>query len=293
MLKDFPSMRQAFRVLCDLPEGDDAAELLDFAARQQWMADLARRAESVARIDATMPFEPENQDLPKTLYQLYAASRVRDILLLAHQPGPAAGEVLELDRALGREQPVFQPVPVGQIIRFFAGIGCQPVTEASFDPILHEIITCDSADDPAAPVQVTGQAWPALMIGELVFARAGVHVRAGSAHAVSGVADRSALHWEYWRRHRTTSDGSFYWGHNSQWRTELRRDYITGRGHVYDSDAFSSSNSTRHIRLTGESARPRLTADQASFIKNRCQLRTGDEPGFEYLDYGIDERQQG
>jgi hypothetical protein len=33
---------------------------------------------------------------------------------------------------------------------------------------------------------ITGQAWPALMIGELAFARAGVHVRAGSEHAVPG-----------------------------------------------------------------------------------------------------------
>lgn len=32
-----------------------------------------------------------------------------------------------------------------------------------------------------------------------------------------------------------------------------------------------------------------LTADHASFIKNRCQLRT-DEPSFDYSDYGIDER---
>jgi hypothetical protein len=291
MLTDFPAMRQVFHALCDMSEGEDATELLGFAARQQWMADLARRAESVAQIDATIPFEPENQDLLETLWQLYAASRVRDILLLAHQPGPVTGEVRELDRALGREQPVFRSVPVGQITRFFAGIGCQPVTEASFDPILHEIITCDAADDPAAPVQVTGQAWPALMIGELVFARAGVHVRAGSAHAVPGVADRSALHWEYWRRHRTTSDGSFWWGHNSQFRTEVRRDYITSRGHVYDFDALSSSSSTFRIALTGESTRPQLTADQASFIKNRCQLRTGDEPDFHYLHCGIDERQ--
>ena len=290
MLRDFPAMRQVFHALRDMREEEDATELLGFAARQQWMADLAQRAESVARIDATMPFEPENHDLLATLYQLYAASRVHDILLLAHQPGPVTGEVRDLDRALGREQPVFRPVPVGQITRFFAGIGCQPVTEASFDPILHEIITCDAADDPAAPVQVTGQAWPTLMIGELVFARAGVQVRAGSAHAVPGAADRSALHWEYWRRHRTTSDGSFWWGHNSQWKTELRRDYITSRGHVYDFDAFSSSSSTRRAYLTGESARSQLTADQASFIKNRCQLRTGDEPGFHSLDYGIDER---
>lgn len=128
------------------------------------------------------------------------------------------------------------------------------------------------------------------MIGELVFTRAGVHVRAGSAHAVPGIADRSTLHWEYWRRHRATSDGSFWWGHNSQWATGFRRDYITSRGHVYDFDALSSYSRRRRLSLAGDSTQQPLTTDQASFIKNRCQLRTGAEPGFHYLDHGIDER---
>src|SRR5260370_24583917 len=147
-------------------------------------------------------------------------------------------------------------------------------TEAGFDPILHEIITCQAAADSGAPIQVTGHAWPALMIGELVFTRAGVHVRAGSAHAVPGIADRSTLHWEYWRRHRTTSDGSFWWGHNSQWKTPLRRDYITSSGHVYDFDALFSSFLRRGRQFVADGgAQQPLTADQASFIKNRCQLR--------------------
>ena len=128
------------------------------------------------------------------------------------------------------------------------------------------------------------------MIGELVFTRAGVHVRAGSAHAVPGIADRSTLHWEYWRRHRATSDGSFWWGHNSQWATGFRRDYITSRGHVYDFDALSSYSRRRRLSQAGDSTQQPLTTDQASFNKNRCQLRTGAEPGFHYLDHGIDER---
>ena len=273
-------------------EGEDATELLEFAARQQWMADLARRFESiVARFDDTMAYQPEDEGLVETLWQLYAASRVRDALLLTHQPAPADDSVRELDEALGRKQPVFRPVPVYQVTEFFAAIGCLPVTEASFDPILHEILTCKAASQPGAPIQITGQAWPALMIGELVFTRAGIHVRAGSAHAVPGVADRSALHWEYWRRHRTTSDGSFWWGHNSQWKTAPRRDYITSRGHVYDFDAlFSSFLRLMREHLPDGGAWHPLTADQASFIKNRCQLRNNNEPDFHYLDYGIDER---
>jgi hypothetical protein len=290
MLGEFPAIRQVFHALCSLGEAEDATELLGFAARQEWMGNLARRAASVARLDDTMPAEPETDDLRKTLWELYAASRVRDVLLLAHQPALADDSARDLDEALGREQPRFLPVPVGQIAEFFAAIGCQPVSEASFDPILHEIISCEAAVDPGAPIQVTGQAWPALMIGELVFTRAGVHVRAGSAHAVPGVADRSTLQWEYWRRYRPTCDGSFWWGHNSQWKTELRRDYITSRGHVYDYDAFSSFS--RQIRLSAadDSAQAPLTADQVSFIKNRCQLRTDEEPSFRFLGYGIDER---
>src|ERR1700722_1354342 len=38
MLTDFPGMRQVFHALCDMSEGEDATELLGFAARQQWMA---------------------------------------------------------------------------------------------------------------------------------------------------------------------------------------------------------------------------------------------------------------
>lgn len=290
MLSEFPAIRQVFHALCALGEGEDATELLDFAARQEWMADLARRAQSVARLDDTWPVEPESDDLLKTLWELYAASRVRDVLLWAHQPRPAGDEVRELDQALGRKQPAFRRVPVDQIIRFFSAIGCQPVTAASFDPILHEIITCRAAPEPSARIQVTGQAWPALMIGELVFARAGVRVRAGSAHAAPGVADQSGLHWEYWRRHRTTVDGSFWWGHNSQWKTEVRRDYITSRGHVYDFDALYGFYGRRRRFLADHSALQPLTPDQASFIKNRCQLRTDANPDFQYLTCGIDER---
>jgi hypothetical protein len=293
MLRRFPAIRQVFHALCTMDEGEDAGELLAFAARQEWMADLARRFESVARLDDTMAYEPEDDGLLDTLWQLYAASRVCDALLLAHQPAPADESVRELDEALGRKLPLFRPVPVGQITQFFAGIGCKPVTEAGFDPILHEIITCEPADDPGAPIQITGQAWPVLMIGELVFARAGVHVRAGHVHAVHGIADRSTLHWEYWRRHRTTCDGSFWWGSNSQWKTALRRDYITSRGHIYDYDAvFSSFHRLRRQRLADDDGvQQPLTAEQASFIKNRCQLlRLDDDPGFHYLYYGIDER---
>lgn len=89
-LREFPAIRQVFHALCAMGEGEDATELLDFAGRQQWMADVAGRFQTVvARFDDTMAYEPEDDGLAETLWQLYAASRVRDVLFLAHQPVPA------------------------------------------------------------------------------------------------------------------------------------------------------------------------------------------------------------
>ena len=60
MLSEFPAIRQVFHALCAMGEGEDAAGLLDFAARQEWMAGLARRFDSaLARFDDTMAYEPE------------------------------------------------------------------------------------------------------------------------------------------------------------------------------------------------------------------------------------------
>jgi len=42
----------------------------------------------------------------------------------------------------------------------------------------------------------------------------------------------------------------------------------------------------------GEPPRLHFTADQESFIKNRCQLRTDADPDFKHLDDDIDERRR-
>ena len=120
-----------------------------------------------------------------------------------------------------------------------------------------------------------------LMIGELVFARAGVRVRAGAAHARPGVADRSTMYWEYWRRHRPTIDDSFGWGTNSQWQTAFRRDYRTTRGSLFNLDA-RSAQPPNPPELTG--------AEAAEFVKNRCALRAEPDDQFTPPDQMIDER---
>ncbi|MEV7177526.1 hypothetical protein [Kitasatospora sp. NPDC093679] len=81
-----------------------------------------------------------------------------------------------------------------------------PFSGGGFDPFLHEIVEVEQADHPAAPIEVTEVLWPGLMLGELLFSRAGVRVRAGAAHARRGAADRSPLYRTFRRRHRRTVD---------------------------------------------------------------------------------------
>jgi hypothetical protein len=270
-------MRSLFHALCDLEPGADPEPVLSCAAGQPWLAELAGRLTQLGTLDRTRPFQPGQGELGQALTDLYAASRVRDVLLMAHQPPPADPDGLpEPDEALGRSFPVFAPVPVARITRFFALIGAHAVTWDRFEPVLHEIVVCEPAPGPDAGITVTEQFWPALMIGELVFTRGGVRVQAEVDQAQPGVADRSDLHWEYWRRYRWASDGSFWAGTNSQWRTRFRRDYRTARGPVYNLDAPPTPVSAQ--------------AGEIEMTKNRCALNGRHDPAAAPPDVRIDER---
>ncbi|MFJ9840168.1 hypothetical protein ACIRYZ_06800 [Kitasatospora sp. NPDC101155] len=138
------------------------------------------------------------------LRELYALSRVSDYLLLDPQLPP--------------------------YLSLFTALGMTPFKQARFDPFLHEITEVEQAEDPDAPIEILDVRWPGLMLGELLFSRAGVRVRAGAAHAERGVADRWPIYWTHRRAHRPTRDLSQSWGSNSQWRTDFRLDYRTPGG---------------------------------------------------------------
>ncbi|MDI2125357.1 hypothetical protein [Yinghuangia seranimata] len=165
---------------------------------------------------------PHDDDTPPLVQELYALSRVSELLLLGRQPHNA--DVAEADTAnLTLADPEY--------LSLFTALGMTPSdSHGPFDPFLHEIVDVEQADDPDAPIEVTEALWPGLMLGDLLFSRAGVRVRAGAASAGRGVADRSPLYWGFRRRHRPTVDLSQGWGGNSQWRTALRLDYRTTAG---------------------------------------------------------------
>lgn len=265
------SARELFLALRD-HEGPDAFG----AVVTPWLASavvgypawLAEAAESLCREDfdgsATL-----HEDMS---WELYALSRVSDVLLLAHQPPyEAGGEAPWAHRLHLLDQ--WPALGLDQYLHLFTGLGLLPFQETGmFDPFLHEIVEVEQAEDPEEPVRVTEVAWPGLWLGPLLFSRAGVRVRAGARHAERGVADRSPLYWTFLRRHRPTVDQSHGWGHNSQWRTGFRLDHRTPTGRRVNADGCQDIDNAAGDLSPDEDLL--TSAERRELVRNRCLLRT-------------------
>jgi hypothetical protein len=145
----------------------------------------------------------------------YALSRVVDTLTFPHQP-PGDEERFGAVPAVGRDA-------YRQLIGALGG--WWPEVHG-FHPFLHEIAAVEEAPDPDEPPSVVSWRWPGFFVGRMLVARAGVTVRAGRHQLRSDVAATSPMHWAWARRSRPSHDLSHGWGHNSQWRTDFRRDYL-------------------------------------------------------------------
>ncbi|WP_369184369.1 hypothetical protein [Streptomyces sp. Y1] len=189
------------------------------------------------------------------LEELYALGRVADLLLLEPQLPP--------------------------YLALFTALGMAPCTAAdtAFDPFRHEIAEVEQAEDPDAPIELLDVRTPGLMLGELLFTRARVRVRAGAAHAERGVADRSVLYWTHRRAHRPTRDLSQGWGGNSQWRTDFRLDYRTPHGDLLNvaEDRPIDGRPDLHPddpANLGPEERRLTPAERRELLRHRCLLRT-------------------
>ncbi len=210
--------------------------------------------------------EPGGRELVRELYALH---RVSDLLLLPFQP-PADHPGSPDPRPLLSEH---------EYLNLFTSLGMTPFDDRhAFDSFLHEIAEVEQADDPHAPVEVIELRWPGLMLGRLLFHRAGVRIRAGVEHARRGVADRSPLYWTFRRRHRPTVDLSQGWGRNSQWRTDFRLDYRTPAGDLLNAagtqpiDGSADLHPDHPDNLSPEE-RLLTPGERRELLRHRCLLR--------------------
>ena len=178
---------------------------------------------------------PVEDRLVDASWELYALSRVADVLLLGQQPEARPDAVATTD---DHHEPVPMVVEVSldDTVAFFEGLGLRVRAESRFHPFFHEIVQVIEDESAEAAPRIEHTHWPCLMLGELMFVRAGVTIRCGRRYASRPWADASTLYWAYRRRYRSTSDLSMGWGHNSQWRTCFRRDYACPDRFVFNAD---------------------------------------------------------
>jgi hypothetical protein len=163
------------------------------------------------------------------LCRLYAVFRVTSTLLLHFQYGRKDGTDY-----LG---PV---ISVEGFQVFHEELGFHVPDVAGYHPFFHEIMSVNQDERACEPVRLDRLVWPALMLGDMMFCRAGCVVTGGTTHVVKEIAEASTLYWTYRRKDRPCNDQSRGWGGNSQWRTRLRRDYQKGDAFFYNIDANES-----------------------------------------------------
>ncbi len=216
--------------------------------------------ESIRSPDVLWPWFAEHPDLVAEVRELGRPG--------SHRIAPGH-DLLERLYALGRVLDLLIADHPRAYPAFCAALGAHRVDRTDFHPFFHEVAEVRQAADPGEPPSVVGERWPGFMVGTLLLARAGVVVTAGERHLVAGVADRSAIYWTHHRRHRPARDLSHGWGHNSQWRTDARRDYLAGGRFHYNVDGTE---------------RPADRAE-ADLVRHRCGTVT--DPGGDLFPYDL------
>lgn len=281
----------------------------------QAMAVLSRYGDAAARTwregDSDL-CNGGNSHFYSCLEHLYALSRVHDLLLLPFEPDRLGrrrkeqvfwAEISEdefqavlqqiwpnqipfdLDQLRRREVKPRAAVSADEYLAWWRALGMTQIAETQlFHPFYHEIVTVGQAEDPSEPIQIVQTLWPGFLLGSMLFSRAGVVVRGGREHIVKEIAETSLLYWTYIRDNRRTTDASLGWGHNSQWGTDFRRDYVTDKAYYYNVDGekplFDADG-----RLDQDAIGDGLTPQGAiEIMTHRCLISVPEAVGEAYLD---------
>ncbi len=200
---------------------------------------------------ATREGIPKSDDEER--WGLYALDRVNQALLLRFQQGRADGS--------GWPGP---QIDQEEYVRFAQSLGLTVYHPASFSPFFHEIVAVEQAEDEREPIRVLSSDWPCLMLGNLLFSRAGARVAGGEKLIRKDIAETSTLYWAHRRKNRPYQDQSHGWGSNSQWRTRFRRDFLVGTLLCFNVDGV--------IDLTAPD--PPADVDDGLTVEERIELVT-------------------
>jgi hypothetical protein len=201
-------------------------------------------------------------DIYEHLWELYAFSRISDLLLLPFQQGDYDVPTWPGPNIKPEEREAY-----------FLALGMRPIEQKTFHPFFHEIVEVIQSPDPLEPISLEAELWSGFMLENLLICRAGVRVRGGGKRINKEIAERSTLYFAFRRKNRYTSDLSDGWGSNSQWRTSFRRDYEDDTALFYNVDGKVDAtlppekrHPTQDYGLTPE--------ESVELLVNRCFILT-------------------
>lgn len=233
MVPDIPSFRALYHELEEYRGSSAYEDVVQpwLPNARQAMAVLSRYGDAATRDSYVELCSGGEPSYYSCLERLYALSRVNDLLLIRFEPQPTEPlQVYGLRPVAG--------VTAEEYLAWWLELGMTQIAETQpFHPFYHEIVRVEQSEDPDEPVSVAKTIWPGFMLGQMLFSRAGVAARGGTNHVVKRTAETSRLYSTFARRNRPTYDDSHWWGHNSQWGTDFRRDYVTEEAYSYNVDA--------------------------------------------------------
>lgn len=215
------------------------------------------------------------------LWRLYALLRVNDVCILRFQP--------RVDEEASKNTPWDGPnITLEHYIEMFRSLGFQIVNRETFHPFFHEIVMVEQSDDENAQIQITEVKWPGLMLGNMMFSRAGVCVRGGVNHVLQDIAQSSTMYWTYWRKYRKSMDLSVGWGSNSSWRTDFRRDYLIDGNYFYNVDVSPELRidlSDMKVIFDASRVENATRVQRIELLRNRCFIQSAIRPDNDLWPY--------
>lgn len=247
------------------------------------------------------PYPVQNEDL----WQWYALGRFNDYLLKSFEAAPEFYHSAQDNGKSEHDRWNGGSVTPQEYIQFFDTLGFEafssnrlsvsrafrpsrheagnkPALPRGFHPFRHEIVEVIEDADWMGKAVVEHTYWPGLMFGRMLFSRAGVRARCHPGDLIKRIAEISQLYFTYWRLGRKSEDLSHGWGHNSQWRTDFRRDYDTGDAWHFnvdgehplgDEDTYRASFTPAEWKRLEEEKGKLSMEESIELLENRCFVR--------------------
>lgn len=169
-------------------------------------------------------------------WELYALSRVLDILTLRFQPNNSA----DSSDWLGPQ------ISVSDYVYFAENLGLKVIEKNTYHPFYWEIF---EAIEGKSDFQIVDHYFPPLMLENLLIKRGGVKITLNPANFNLEKANTSTIYWTFRRKNRNYQDLSHGWGSNSQWRTSFRFDFETDDSYLYNIEGEIDLNKPKESDL--------------------------------------------